>query len=877
MSIADQLTYLSETKGLIKTALNNKGLTITDELPFRQYATKINEAGSMIWSEDVYQQYLAYTRPSDWLTWTPLTVSDEKVLVLVAVYGNSNNLKFSVTCSGGGYKVNWNAQYGSTYSSYASGTTIGYTYDYMSAELSGATISSRGYKMALISIEPSGNAHITGINFDYKHSQTDLAAYGVGYLEMDISLPYATSINFTQTPAVNFNVLERISLRNHNLSSFANLFKNCMALENVNKLYIPASITNFSFMYQNCANLRTIQNIDFTGKYAVNIQYMLSGCSSLITIPLLDTSQVTNFDSFLSGCASLTIMPDLSYANASNCMSLFNGCTSLKDLPKLNFPVCTNFSSTFLSCPRLVEITFESITTSGTNCSSMFYGSSSLKRIYGLSGVNGVGALKVTSASAMFCNCTSMVYFPYLDLSACTACDLMFGYCNSMYTIPAYNTGNCTDFSHMFFACPILKTAPALDLTKATTTTLMFSSCGALASLPSSGYNTPALQYATQMFTSCSGLTTVPLFDTSKVTDASQMFFNCSRLTAIPSFNWTSLQSASQFAQGCTVLTTIGDLFFTKLTAAVNGGTSNMFYGCTALTTIGSITISGASNYITYSMFYNCSNITTAGNVTLWCNSASSCDVGQMFYGCTKLPSITTSFLKGVFNTQYMFLGCSTATSLPTYVSDTSNLTASYMYQGCSALTSLPVSSIGNSTTWQYTFLGCSNITGNVTLTGINTGSLTLSGLFYSCTKINTITINLAGSWVNISSMFYGCAALTTIRRAIIDQGNPNFYTLSSIELSGASTSSMSSTIFQNCYALAYPYIKNVKYSFSLANTAVSGAMMKNIALNLYNYGSNPSQIMTWTSTPAASGTDGTPIADIKAAITNKYWISVPA
>lgn len=42
MSLADKLNYLKTTKGLIKTAINNKGGTLTDDSSFRSYADEIN-------------------------------------------------------------------------------------------------------------------------------------------------------------------------------------------------------------------------------------------------------------------------------------------------------------------------------------------------------------------------------------------------------------------------------------------------------------------------------------------------------------------------------------------------------------------------------------------------------------------------------------------------------------------------------------------------------------------------------------------------------------------------------------------------------------------------------------------------------------------
>jgi surface protein len=80
----------------------------------------------------------------------------------------------------------------------------------------------------------------------------------------------------------------------------------------------------------------------------------------------------------------------------------------------------------------------------------------------------------------------------------------------------------------------------------------------------------------TSMFNGCTGLTTVPLFNTSSVTNISAMFRNCTSLTTVPLFNTSSVTNMSTMFYGCTGLTTI-PLFNTS--SVTNIG--NTFRGCT--------------------------------------------------------------------------------------------------------------------------------------------------------------------------------------------------------------------------------------------------------------------------------------------------------
>lgn len=59
------------------------------------------------------------------------------------------------------------------------------------------------------------------------------------------------------------------------------------------------------------------------------------------------------------------------------------------------------------------------------------------------------------------------------------------------------------------------------------------------------------------LFLSCESLTSVPLFDTSRVTDMHQMFKICRSLTSVPSFNTSNVTDMNSMFQDCSSLTSI--------------------------------------------------------------------------------------------------------------------------------------------------------------------------------------------------------------------------------------------------------------------------------------------------------------------------------
>ena len=76
---ADKLSYLNETKGMIKSALITKGVTITDDMPFRDYAALIEE----IDSSANFDSLFAESDP-DWLNTLASTTTQQKITYLEA-------------------------------------------------------------------------------------------------------------------------------------------------------------------------------------------------------------------------------------------------------------------------------------------------------------------------------------------------------------------------------------------------------------------------------------------------------------------------------------------------------------------------------------------------------------------------------------------------------------------------------------------------------------------------------------------------------------------------------------------------------------------------------------------------------------------------
>ena len=97
------------------------------------------------------------------------------------------------------------------------------------------------------------------------------------------------------------------------------------------------------------------------------------------------------------------------------------------------------------------------------------------------------------------------------------------------------DTSNVTNMSNMFKSCSSLTSIPQLDTSKVINMNSMFGSCSSLTSIPQ--LDTSKVTDMSTMFNYCSSLTSIPRLDTSKVTRFNFMFNNCISLETIHMIN----------------------------------------------------------------------------------------------------------------------------------------------------------------------------------------------------------------------------------------------------------------------------------------------------------------------------------------------------
>jgi hypothetical protein len=297
-----------------------------------------------------------WVRPSDWLAMpTGITAADQIFVGLHAVIENGDNyVAFLFTTSAGQYQVDWGD--GSTPTLHNSNTIAQYQYNF--ATVSSSTLTSRGYKQAIITVTPvSGNFLTCDFQRRFVTTPAQNQAYSTGFLDCILSMPNANtgaSIVVGGDTIVAHRYLERFDIKTiGNATSLLRLFMNC--------------------------NIQTLPLFNTTN--VTNMQQTFSSCS-LKTIPLLNTANVTTMANCFQGSTIRTI-PLLDTANVTNMQQLFSG-TLIESIPLLNTSNVTTFleflrfNSKINSIPALSTASIT--TTTGSNFSNFAADARSLNR-----------------------------------------------------------------------------------------------------------------------------------------------------------------------------------------------------------------------------------------------------------------------------------------------------------------------------------------------------------------------------------------------------------------------------------------------------------------------------------------------------------------
>jgi hypothetical protein len=292
-----------------------------------------------------------WRRPLDWLPMPTVTSAQQTFVGLHAVIEDGDNyVAFLFTTSTGDYQVDWGD---GTVTTHASNTNAEHQYDFATYDPTNATLTSRGYKQAMITVTPvSGDLLTCNFQQRYVTVPAQTTAYSTGFLDCILSMPNASSgasIVFGGA-TIRHAYVERVNvLTIGNVTVLLSTFVNCSNLKSV-PLFDTQNVLSMQLMFSQSG----IEKIPlFNTSNVTSMNSMFNVCS-LKEIPLLDTSNVTDFFRFLR-ITSVKNIPLLDTSEGLN-MSEFLASTPIQSVPLLDTSKATNMSAMFDQCNSINSI-----------------------------------------------------------------------------------------------------------------------------------------------------------------------------------------------------------------------------------------------------------------------------------------------------------------------------------------------------------------------------------------------------------------------------------------------------------------------------------------------------------------------------------------
>lgn len=253
---ADKLNKLKATKEAIRTAINNKGGTLTETDTFASYATAIDNIQSG--GGNPLQSLLDKAKSARGLFYGTTTSNVQYTPYHYMNYSELADFISSVNTS--------------------SCTDMSYMFYYCSS---------------LTTIPLLDTSNVTNMHYMF---------YNCKALT---TIPQLDTSKCTDMSAMfyNCNSLTSISLLNTSkVTDMSSMFYNCNSLTTIPHLD-TSNVTDFDHTFSGCSNLTSIPQL-VTSK-ATNMGYMYDNCSNLTTIPQVDTSVCTSVRNMFQYCSKL--------------------------------------------------------------------------------------------------------------------------------------------------------------------------------------------------------------------------------------------------------------------------------------------------------------------------------------------------------------------------------------------------------------------------------------------------------------------------------------------------------------------------------------------------------------------------------------------
>lgn len=354
-----------------------------------------------------------WVRPSDWLPMPTVTSANDTFVGLHAVFPSGSNFAaFIFTTSAGQYRVDWGD---GTITLHVSGAIAQYEYNY--ATISNSTLTSRGYKQSMITVTAvSGNLLTCNFQQRFVTIPVQNQAYSTGFLDCILSMPNASvgrSITIGAnlgTVVVTHAFIERFDIKTiGSTNDCYSLFQNLSSLQSV-PLFNTQNVTRLQNMFFGCSLL---QSVPLFNTQTAALGGMFAGCRNLKSVPLFNAISTTDFSGMFANCSALISVPLFNTQNATSMSTMFQNCTALQSVPLFNTASVTNMTNMFLGCSSLRSLPLFN-TQNVTNMLQMLNGCALLESIPFFNTSN------VANMASMVQNCVSLNFIPALLTTSVT-------------------------------------------------------------------------------------------------------------------------------------------------------------------------------------------------------------------------------------------------------------------------------------------------------------------------------------------------------------------------------------------------------------------------------------------------------------------------
>lgn len=842
-NVADNLTYLAETKQKIKTSIKEMGVDVPDSAEFRDYAYYIKQIKGQ-----------PYTPPP---TGTALTLK----IKISSLSGNnaffSFPLKDLTSNKGFDFWVDW----GDGYIQYFK-TKPG---EYLGTNTYNQPVSHKYLELGEYIIK------LNGYNFDTELEWSKYNSYTIEWKDKEdnqgtTSFSYGNSRNKV-TEIISWGELELKGWQTYYLQSsnyYWTGFENLLSVPSpLPKSFKPNAIVTL------CGNTKLTSIPEDFFDYATertNFIGILASCIGITSIPQNLLSKCINAKDFQHAFnnTGITEIPSNLFENCKNITTLwsaFRNNTYLQVVPDFLFKnqnKCTNFGEIFYGCSSLINVggyVFpQNSQVAEISLKSAFEKCTQLTNInsYAFKNCN-----KVTTIEGLFYECSSIYTLPegiFDDFISVRNAFNLFAGCSSLNKVS--NTLfskmiELTNIEQLFQGCSNLLSLPTrlfwnnnkienADYFLGISSSYATGGYAGVTSLPIElfGYNENDVELHFGGYNSSGNtkLKTIPadLFSNfPNKTDFSRCFYGCTALQEIPdelfAKNNRSLTFQSCF-YGCTGLTKIGNNIFGDLNRSLNDyAADEIFRNCTSLKELPSKLLSGFKRVSTFkNTFRNCDGLTTLP-ADLFPENLQRITLDSTFRACDYLSNIPENLFDNLTNLTHLkgtFASCISLNTIPSNLFKNNLLLEtldvegedSYgVFQGCTNLTNIGSGLFDNNIrlkTTKSTFKNCKNlmnIPNNLFTNNVNLSNI--SNLFEGCNNLLNIPENLFFNSLNISSLnnlFADCSSLAEIPDNTFPQNDCTAASLEKVFYNCSSLKTIPSNIFDY-----FANVTTLEYLFS--------------------------------------------------------------